>query len=119
MTVGREEYKEDDIQGVMVPKWHHNAPAYILNLNKKNERGVVYDTPEYNKLRDKENIEENLIQLSGASSDPPSSLIRFSGSETAKVDPCGGGDCADPGSMSALLLSPVNNMYLHHQCTLR
>ena len=53
--------------------------------------------PEYNKLRDKYNNVENLIHLSGESSESLSSLIHFFGSDTAKVDPCGWGGLAVPG----------------------
>ena len=73
----------------------------------KNERRVVYDTPDYNELQDKENVAENFSHLSGAPSEFSSSLLQFYGSDTSKVDPCGGGGCADPVSMSALCLSPV------------
>ena len=67
-------------------------------------------TKNYNKIQDKENVSENFSQLSGASSEPLSPLIRFNGSDKANVDPGGGGGCAAPGSTSALCLTPV-------QCT--
>ena len=70
------------------------------------EDGIYY-TPEYNKLQVKENVTENLIHLSGASSEPSSSLIRFYGSDMAKVDPGDGGGSAAPVSTSALCLSLV------------
>ena len=67
----------------------------------------VDDSIEYNELRDKENVVEDLIHLSWESSEPSTLLILFSGSDTTKGEPGGGGGHADLGSMSALTLSPV------------
>ena len=75
----------------------------------KNEMRVIYYIPEYNKLRDKENVEESLIYLSGELSDQYSLLIQFYNSDKDKFDPGGGGVCADPVSTSNLCLSPVHH----------
>ena len=52
---------------------------------------------------------ENLIHVSGVSSEPSSLLIRFYGSDTSKVGPGGGGVRASSVSTSDLCLSPVQN----------
>ena len=57
----------------------------------------VYDLPVYNYIRGKEIFAENLSHLSGASSEPLYSLIRFFRSDTTKVDPGGEDFCAAPG----------------------
>ena len=67
----------------------------------------VDDTIKYNELPDKENVAEDLINLSWASSEPSPLLILCSGNDTAKVEPGGGGGHADLVSMSSLPLSPV------------
>ena len=57
---------------------------------------------DYKELRDKEKFADNLRHLSGALSETSEPLIRFSGSDTAKVDPGCGHGCVDLGSTSAL-----------------
>ena len=54
-----------------------------------------------------------MSHLSGASSEPSSSLIQFSGSGTDKVDTGDGGGRAAPGSTFALYLSPYQLTPLH------
>ena len=70
----------------------------------------IYDTPDYNKLQDKDNFAENLTHRIGASSETLFPLIWFYGSDTANVDPCGGGVRAALVSTSIICQSPV-------QCT--
>ena len=69
----------------------------------------MYYTPDYNNLQDKEKVVNKLSHLSGALSDPSSSLIKFYGSDTSKVGPGGGGVRASLVSTSDLCLSPVQN----------
>ena len=88
-----------------------HLPTYLLLI--KNERLVVYDTPEYNKLRDKEDVADNLRHLSRVSSELSLLLIQFSGSDTSKVDLGGGGGRDNPGSSSALCLSQIQRTPMH------
>ena len=77
-----------------------HLPISLPSIN--NEIWFVYYTPEYKNLCDKDNVAENLTHLSGASSEPFSSLILFYVSDRAKVDPGSGVGHADLVSMSAL-----------------
>ena len=69
----------------------------------------IYYIPDFKKLQEKYNVKENLIHLSGSSSDTLSSVIQSYGSDMAKVVPGGRGGHAAPVSMSALCLSPVQH----------
>ena len=88
-----------------------HLPTSLPSIN--NEIWVVYYTPEYNNIWDKDNFADNFIQICGASSEPLSSLILFYVSDRAKFDPGGGGGHAAPVSMSALCLSKAQRTPLH------